>query len=141
MPSFRATNKLTNETSTYEASTPDAEHLSPDWQLEELVIALTPDGQEPAVDTRVYQGRRLLSKLEMIELLGDAAYEALLTMSKASVSIEAWIKKLELATPDEDGYSINLDDLRTQAGIQALGAVLEMQSVVTEGWAERVLNG
>jgi hypothetical protein len=48
---------------------------------------------------------------------------------------------MELATPEPDGTSIDLDDPRTQAGVQALGMVLEQQGVVSADWAEGVLRG
>lgn len=141
MNTFRATSPEGVITE-YEAALPDPEHLTPGWRCEQIIVAEpSPDDPEQEVDTRKYGGRRLLTKLEFIELLGDVAYPAILTMAKASVQIEAWMKKLELTTPDADGYSINLDDLRTQGGITAIGMALEMQGIVTADWVSEVLNG
>jgi hypothetical protein len=99
------------------------------------------DIDEPSPVQTVYGGRRRVTKLEFIELLGDAAYGAILAMAKQSLQVEAWVKKMELATPEPDGTSIDLDDPRTQAGVQALGMVLEQQGVVSADWAEGVLRG
>ncbi len=44
---------------------------------------------------------------------------------------------MELATPEDDGTSINLDDPRTQGGVQAL----ELIGLIGEGRAEEILNG
>jgi len=125
----------------YEATLPDPEHLTPGWRCEQIIIAAASPDDLVEVDTRKYGGRRLLTKLDFIELLGDAAYPAILTMAKASVQIEAWMKKMELTTPDADGYSVNLDDPRTQGGVAAIGAALEMQGVVDTNWVSGVLNG
>jgi hypothetical protein len=99
------------------------------------------DIDEPPPLQAVYGGRRRVTKLEFVELLGDAAYGAILAMAKQSLQVEAWVKKMELATPEPDGTSIDLDDPRTQAGVQALGMVLEQQGVVSADWAEGVLRG
>lgn len=138
MPHFRATDPDGNVTE-YEAATPIPAHFGAGWRLEEVVIA-GPAPDAPVTPVPVYGGRRRLSKLEFVELLGDAAYGAILVMQKQSVQVEAWVKKMELATPDADGTSIDLDDPRTQSGVMALGMMLEAQGVVSEGWAEGVLN-
>lgn len=93
-------------------------------------------------DSRRFGGRRTVSKLEFISLLGDAAYVAVLTMARQSVEIEAWIKMIELTSVDPvTGWSIDLDDPRTAAGVQAIGNILVSNGVVAVGWAEEVLNG
>lgn len=91
-------------------------------------------------DTRVFGGRRHLTKLEFVALLGNA-YVALLAMAKQSVEIEAFVKLIDWATPDANtGYSIDLDDPR-MAQLQVLEPALVAQGVVVEGWASGVLNG
>lgn len=140
MNTFRATSPEGVITE-YDAALPDPEHLTAGWKCEQIIIAEASPDVPVEIDTRKYGGRRMLTKLEFIELLGDAAYPAILTMAKASVQIEAWMKKLELTTPDADGYSINLDDPRTQGGITAIGMALEMQSVVGADWISGVLRG
>jgi hypothetical protein len=88
-------------------------------------------------DPRKYGGRRRVSKLEFIDLLTDTEYVTILAAAKESVQIEAWIRKMELATPEDDGTSIDLDDPRTQGGVQAL----ELIGLIGEGRAEEILNG
>lgn len=95
---------------------------------------------EPPVQT-MFGGRRRLTKLEFVALLGQAAYVAILAMAKQSIEVEAWVKMLELATPEEDGSSVNLDDPRTQAGIVGIGGALGQAGVVGADWAQGVLNG
>lgn len=82
---------------------------------------------------------RRLTKLQFIEKLGDAAFAAILQMAKVSSDVEAWVKKMELTTPDPDGTSVDLDDPRTMAGVRAIGAILAEHGVVTAGWADEVL--
>ena len=140
MNTFRATSP-SGEVTEYDAALPIPEHLTAGWKCEQIIIA-EPSPDDPVeVDTRKYGGRRMLTKLEFIELLGDVAYPTILTMAKASVQIEVWMKKLELTTPDADGYSVNLDDPRTQGGITAIGMALEMQEIVDADWVGSVLNG
>lgn len=138
MNRYIATNRDTGEAVEYEAATPQAEHLGADWVLESVSVA---QGTASEPDTRVYGGRRRLTKLEFIALFGDAAYVAILAMARESVQIEAWVRMLELATPNLDGTSVDLDEARTIDGMQAIGAVLAAQGVVGETWAAGVLNG
>ena len=95
-----------------------------------------PQELPPEVDTRVFGGRRRLTKLEFVALLGSA-FAAILTASKASVQAEAWVKMVELATPDPDTYSIDLDDPRLAEGLHAF----ETMGVIEAGTTERVLHG
>lgn len=101
----------------------------------------TEQAEPPVTAPTIFGGRRTLTKLEFIALLGMPAYVAILSMAKQSVQVEAWIKMLELATPDADQHSVNLDDPRTAAGIQDIGAALEQVGAVQSGWAQGVLNG
>jgi hypothetical protein len=75
--------------------------------------------------------------LEFIDLLTDTEYATILGAARESVAIEAWIKKLELATPNDDGTSIDLDDPRTQGGVQALGLI----GLLGDGRAEEIMRG
>lgn len=86
-------------------------------------------------------GRRRVTKLEFVALMGQEAYVAILAMAKQSIEVEAWVKMLDLATPEGDGTSVNLDDPRTAGGIQSIGAALEQLGAVQTGWAQGVLNG
>jgi len=89
----------------------------------------------------VFGGRREISKNEFIQLIGDTAYKTLLTLAKTSIDIEAWVKRLDLAQQDANGYSVYLDDPLTIAGINQLEPVLIEQGTVLSGWAQEVLNG
>lgn len=81
-----------------------------------------------------------LTKQEFFDRLGQAAVAAILTMAKQSVEVEAWVKRLDLATPDPDGTSVDLGDPRTVAGVHAIGAILVQSGVVPAGWADDVLH-
>lgn len=140
MTRYIATNHDTGLTAEYESAAPNPEHLGPEWDLEAVSVATLAPDAEPPVPT-VYGGRRRLTKLEFIALLGDAPYVAILAMARASVEVEAWTKMLELATTDADGASVDLDEPRTIAGVRAIGAALQQQGVVDGAWADGVLNG
>lgn len=141
MSTYRATNKTTGEVVEYIADAPDfTAYPESEWRQAVVQTAYVAPGTPQPTPT-VYGGRQALTKLEFIALLGDAAYKATLSMAKTSVDIEAWVKKVELTTPDVDGYSIHLDNPELQAGVQDLEAALIAQGVVTTGWAQEVLNG
>lgn len=97
-------------------------------------IEEAPTPEQVALTTK-FGGRRRLTKLEFIELLGDD-FISILTAAKSSVQIEAFIELVRLTTPDPDGCSINLDDPRMQALHQ-----LELAGVIAVGRAEEILNG
>jgi hypothetical protein len=137
MPTFRATNLETQEVTEYDAELPQELHRGEGWRLEQ-VYEFLPGPDDPTPEPQpVYGGRRRLSKLEFIDLLADAEYVTILAAAKESVQIEAWIRKMELATPDQDGTSIDLDDPRTQGGVQAL----ELIGLLGAGRAEEILRG
>lgn len=85
--------------------------------------------------TTHFGGRRLLTKLEFIKLLGDD-FVSILAAAKQSVQIEAFIEMVRMTASDPDGCSINLDDPRMQALHQ-----LELAGVIAVGRAEEILNG
>ena len=87
------------------------------------------------------KGPRRLTKNQFIDRLGDAAYIAILTMARADVQVEAFVRRFEMTTPEVDYTSIDLDDPRTVAGVTQIGAALEAAGVVAGGWADEVLNG
>lgn len=136
MPNFRATNKQTGEVVEYTQSLPLSEHLTDDWRLEEVSEAyVAPPDPEAPVDTRMFGGRRQLTKLEFVALLG-ADFTAILAAAKQSVDVEAFVMMVTLATPDSNGYAIDLDDPRMTALHQ-----LEQAGVLGTGRAEVILNG
>ena len=73
------------------------------------------------VTPRMESGRRL-TKLAFVHLIGQDAFLNVLAAAKVSVEIEAFIKLIDWATPEADGTSIDKDDPRTIAGVQALEA-------------------
>lgn len=81
-----------------------------------------------------------LTKQEFFDRLGPAAVGNILTMAKQFVEVEAWVKRLDLVTPDPDGTSVDLGDPRTVAGVHAIGAILVQSGVVPAGWVEDVLH-
>lgn len=81
-------------------------------------------------------GSRRITKLDLINRLTDAEYIGILTAAKSSVEVEAWVKKLEMSTPDPDGTAIDLDDPRTIAGVQGL----EDSGLIGPGRAAIVLS-
>ena len=95
-----------------------------------------PQELPPEADTRVFGGRRRLTKLEFVALLGPA-FTAILAAAKVDVQAEAWVKMVELATPDPDTYSIDLNDPRLEQGLRAFEAL----GVIEAGTTERVLHG
>jgi hypothetical protein len=135
MPTYLVTNKQTGaEVSRYSSK---ATALLEDYPLSDFAHTeyVEPDPQVPPPSPR------RLSKLQFIERLGDAAYLTILGMAKVSVEVEGWVKKLEYATPEPDGTSIDLSNPVTIAGVEAIGTILEAQGVVAAGWAQGVLHG
>ena len=136
MPSFRATSKQTGEVVEYVQTLPYQEHMSDSWALEEVADAyVAPTDPEAPVDTRMFAGRRRLTKLEFVALLGND-FTSILAAAKSSIEVEAFVMLVTLATPDPDGTSIDLDDPRMQALHQ-----LEIAGVLGAGRAQEILNG
>lgn len=86
------------------------------------------------VTPRMESGRRL-TKLAFAGLIGDDAFKAVLAAAKESVELEAFVKLIDWATPEADGTSIDLDDPRTIAGVQAL----EAAGFIAPGRAQEIL--
>ena len=83
--------------------------------------------------------KRRLTKLEFIGRMGEQVFISILGMAQQSVEMAAWVELVRMATPDPDGTSIDLDDPRTLAGLNALEPVLIAQGIVSEGWAAGVV--
>ena len=83
--------------------------------------------------------KRMLTKLELIGRMGEAVFVSIIGMAQQSVEIAAWVEMVRMTTPDPDGTSIDLDDPRTLAGLNALEPVLIAQGIVSEGWAAGVV--
>lgn len=120
----------------YDADYPLPEHLADAYTVAEVSPAyVAPDAPDAPVDTRMFGGRRRLTKLEFVTLLGDD-FVSILSAAKQSVDVEAFVLLVTLATPDPDGTAIDLDDHRMQALHQ-----LEIAGVLGESRAEVILNG
>ena len=136
MPNFRATHKQTGDVVEYVQALPDQDHLTEDWRLEEIMEAyIAPPDPEAPIDTHMFGGRRQLTKLEFVALLG-ADFTASLSAAKQSVDVEAFVMMVTLATPDANGYAVDLDDPRMAALHQ-----LEQAGILGVGRAEEILNG
>ena len=83
--------------------------------------------------------KRRLTKLEFIGRMGEQVFISILGMAQQSVEMAAWVELVRMTTPDPDGTSIDLDDPRTLAGLNALEPVLIAQGIVSEGWAAGVV--
>ena len=83
--------------------------------------------------------KRRLTKLELIGRMGEAVFVSIIGMAQQSVEMAAWVEMVRMTTPDPDGTSIDLDDPRTLAGLNALEPVLIAQGIVSEGWAAGVV--
>ena len=83
--------------------------------------------------------KRRLTKLELIGRMGEAVFVSIIGMAQQSVEIAAWVEMVRMTTPEMDGTSIDLDDPRTLAGLNALEPVLIAQGVVSAGWASGVV--
>ena len=83
--------------------------------------------------------KRRLTKLELIGRMGEAVFVAIIGMAQQSVEMAAWVELARMATPEQDGTSIDLDDPRTVAGLNAIEPVLVAQGIVSAGWAAGVV--
>lgn len=104
------------------------EQVFPDWAL--------PD-PAPVVSSSTLPRR--MSKLDFVALLGDNVFTALLGMAHQSIDVEKFVKMIDWATPDSDGTSIDRDDPRVQKIVE-LEPALVAQGIVSEGWAQGVLD-
>ena len=91
------------------------------------------------VDEIAEAPKRRVTKLEFIGRMGEQVFIAILGMAQQSVEMAAWVELVRMATPEQDGTSIDLDDPRTVAGLNALEPVLVSQGIVSAGWAAGVV--
>ena len=129
MSNWSVTNRLTGEiVYAYEADTPT------EWLGMEYAQFNHIKDPDP-VPTPVV---RRLSRLDFIKRLGDAAFVTILALAKDSVEVEALVEMVRMATPEQDGTCIDLDDPRTQYGIHQIEPTLIAMGKVSEGWADSV---
>ena len=83
--------------------------------------------------------KRRLTKLELIGRMGEAVFVAIVGMAQQSVEMAAWVEMVRMTTPEPDGTSIDLDDPRTVAGLNAIEPALIAQGIVSAGWAAGVV--
>jgi hypothetical protein len=65
----------------------------------------------------------------------DTELANIYSAAKSSVMVEVWLEKLNAASPEADGTSVDLDDPRTVAGIQ----LLEAGGLIAVGRAAEIL--
>lgn len=78
---------------------------------------------------------RKVSKLEFMNSLTDAELAGIYAAAKVSPAVEVWLAKFHATSVDPDGTSIDKDDPRTIAGMQAL----EAAGLIGPGRAAEVL--
>ena len=76
----------------------------------------------PAPVEQPAPSRRRLSTLAFRDRFTQAEKVAIYTAAKTGVEVQIWLDDLAAATPEPDGTSVDLDDPRTVAGVQALEA-------------------
>ena len=123
-----------NEVYRYQADAPI------EWNGMEFATHTHTEHAEPVEGEVIAPSKRRLTKQEFFDKLGGSAVGFLLTAAKSNVEVEAWIKRLDLVTPDPDGTSVDLDDPRTVQGVTDLGAMMVSLGVVDAGWASGVLE-
>lgn len=89
----------------------------------------------PQMDMPVVAPTRRVTKLEFVVRLG-ADYIPLLTASKQSVAIEAFMKMIDWATPEQDGTSLDLNDTRIVGALTQL----EQAGAIAAGRAAEILS-
>jgi len=113
MTTWIVTNRATGEVvHAYTADTPypwDGMGFDTCNHIAEVVVPPTP----PA---------RRLSKLQYMQRFTDAELAAIYSAAKVSAAVEVWLAKFNAASVETDGTSVDLDDPRTIAGLQALEA-------------------
>lgn len=129
MSTWQVTNRMTSEVvHAYGADAPDHADIYPfDTYNHNRVVEV------------VSSPVRRVTKLEFVARIGEAVYIAILGLAAESIDMAAWVKLLDWATPEPDGTSVDLDDPRTIAGLQALEPTLIALGKVTEGWAAGVV--
>ena len=128
MPTFRATDP-DGVVTEYDAATPIPAHFGEGWKLEEVIVPEPTQGVQ--ADTRVYGGRRILSKLEFLELFTSAERISIRTARGQGASLDDYLYLLELAE------EVNLDSANTQGGVM----MLEQAGILAAGRAAEILNG
>lgn len=77
-----------------------------------------------------------LTKQQFIDRFKPEEMVGILAAAKMSVAVEAWLFRFNNLTPDADGTSVDTEDPRTVAGLQAL----EMGGLLQPGRAAEMLS-
>lgn len=96
----------------------------PAWDVPEVPVVPAP-----------VQAPRRLTKLAYMNRFHDDELADIYTAAKTVVEIEVMLAKLNAATPDADGTSVDLNDPRTVGGVYALEAV----GLIAAGRANEIL--
>jgi hypothetical protein len=102
----------------------------------ENAAPLQPTWALPNVVETVVAPRRRITKLAYMNRFTDVELATIYTVAKTNIAVEIWLAKFNATTPDIDGTSIDLDDVRTIGGLHAMEAAGLLQS----GRATEILN-
>lgn len=128
MPTFSVVNKATNQEVYRYAADAAIEWAGMEFATHDHVLV---PGAPDATPTTVYGGRRILSKLEFLELFTPTERKAIKTARNVSEDLDDYLYLFELAE------EVNLDSASTQGGV----ALLEAGGLIGAGRAAEVLNG
>ena len=128
MPTFRVINKATSQEVYRYGSDAAIEWVGMEFATHDHV-PMTPEPD--AHPSTMYGGRRILSKLEFLELFTPTERKAIKTARKVSEDLDDYLYLFELAE------EVNLDSASTQGGV----ALLEAGGLIGAGRAAEVLNG
>lgn len=129
MPTFRVINKTTSQEVYRYAADAAIEWVGMEFATHDHVL-MPEDAPTPA-DTRKYQGRRILSKLEFLELFNQTERITIRQARNVSPALDDYLYLLELA------HEVNLDSADTQTGVN----MLEQAGIIEAGRAGEILNG
>lgn len=130
MPTFRVINKATSQEVYRYGSDAAIEWVGMEFATHDHILVEPPAEPEVPAPT-VYGGRRILSKLEFLELFTPTERKAIKTARGVSEDLDDYLYLFELAE------EVNLDNASTQGGV----ALLEAGGLIGAGRAAEVLNG
>lgn len=129
MPSYIVTRKSDGaEVYRYEAPAP-IEWVGMEFATHNHSEAVA--GGTPSVPIAVYGGRRVISKLEFLELFTSAERVAIRAARGQSSALDDYLYMLEMAE------EVNLDSPNVRGGV----AMLEQARILAAGRAQEILNG
>lgn len=129
MPSYIVTRKSNGaEVYRYEAPAP-IEWVGMEFTTHNHSEAVA--GGAPSAPIAIYGGRRILSKLEFVELFTSAERVAIRAARGQSSALDDYLYMLEMAE------EVNLDSPNVIGGL----AMLEQAQILAAGRAQEILNG